>query len=124
MKLLLIDDSGFSIASTKKILEQIAPNLIVLEALNVQDGLVIFDAEQPQLVITDLVMPGDKGDTVVKYIRAKNQTCFVTVMSANVQMKVKQNMFDLGANHFIDKPVNVQKLQELFKIYLNQQKSS
>lgn len=117
MKVLIIDDSVFSRQSIKRALKEINPDMQIIEADRAMKGIEIFKQETPDLVLTDLVMPEVKGDTVVKYIHENAPECFVAMISANIQERVKDEIKQLGANCFVEKPIKIEKLEELLKVY-------
>lgn len=117
MKLLLIDDSRFSRKQMISTLQQLDPNLEILEAGLAKEGRDLFDQTSPDLVLTDLVMPEEKGDTVIKHIRSKGSDCFVAVVSANIQEGVQREMMELGADFFLEKPIKQTKVEALMKAY-------
>jgi CheY-like chemotaxis protein len=59
MKILLIDDAGQARRLTKKWLEELGCEII--EASNGNEGLDLYYDHQPDLVITDIVMPEKDG---------------------------------------------------------------
>ncbi|MBF0288972.1 MAG: response regulator [SAR324 cluster bacterium] len=117
MKILVIDDSGFSRMQMKNILKQVAPDAQILEADGAQKAMDLYDQEMPELVLTDLVMPEIKGDAVVRHVRSKNSDSFVAVVSANVQDRVQEEMKELGADYFLEKPIKLEKVQAVFAAY-------
>ncbi len=117
MKILVIDDSGFSRMQMKNILKQVTPDAQILEADGAQKAIEIYDQEIPELVLTDLVMPEIKGDAVVRHVRSQSSDTFVAVVSANVQDRVQDEMKDLGANYFLEKPIKLEKVQALLEVY-------
>ncbi len=117
MKILVIDDSNFSRVSTIKLLKEFKPDAEIIEADGGQAGIELFETESPDLVITDLLMPEVSGEIVVKQIRPKNQTCFICVLSANVQETVQQEFIELGADLFLEKPISPKKIQMLMASY-------
>ncbi|MBF0239672.1 MAG: response regulator [SAR324 cluster bacterium] len=117
MKILLVDDSGFSRKSTSNLLQKLDKEIEIMEADSVTRALEIFNKTTPDLVITDLVMPDQKGDALIKTLRAQGQTLFIAVLSANIQQLVQDEMLRIGADFFLGKPVNLEKLQKLMDAY-------
>lgn len=122
MKILLIDDSKFSRMSMIKLLREVVPDAEITEAVGSDEGIMVYDNETPELVLTDLVMPGKNGDEVVKHIRNTNKTCFVCVLSANIQRIVQEEMLEIGADLFLEKPITLTKIDTLLDAF-HQKKS-
>ena len=59
MKILLIEDAGQARRLMKKWLETFGCE--VIEAANGNDGLDLYHDHRPELVITDIIMPGKDG---------------------------------------------------------------
>ena len=113
MKALIIDDSKFSIMTTQKAMSD--HDIEMESTTSGKQGKEMFTWLSPDLVITDLVMPDLRGEEVVKFIRSKSQTCFIAVVSANIQSRVQETVLELGANIFIPKPITKQKMDDLME---------
>jgi two-component system KDP operon response regulator KdpE len=77
-----------------------------------QDGaaaLDLFLKRQPDLVITDLSMPGMDGIALTREIRSRAQTP-VIVLSVRNQDSAKIEALDEGADDYITKPFSIQEL--------------
>jgi two-component system NtrC family response regulator len=103
-KILIIDDD----TSLRRVLEY---NLQeegygVVAAANGGEGLACFDDLQPDLVITDLKMPGVSGFQVLKIIREKAPGLPVIVITAFGAVETAVEAMKLGAYDYITKPFN------------------
>jgi CheY-like chemotaxis protein len=77
--ILLIDDDGFYRGVLRQILEDGGPR--VTEAANGRDGLERFRTQQPDLVITDMRMPGFDGGEVIRRLRAASKDVRILAVS-------------------------------------------
>ncbi len=103
MKLLIIDDE-------KPVLEMLEHSLIsegyeVLTAQSGQEGLEIFAEESPQIVITDINMPGIDGIDVLKRINESGSETEVIVITGHGDMDSAIRALQNGASDFIAKPL-------------------
>jgi two-component system KDP operon response regulator KdpE len=73
------------------------------------DALARFVKEKPELVITDLAMPGMDGIELTRSIRQQSQTP-VIVLSVRNQDAAKVAALDEGADDYITKPFSIQEL--------------
>jgi two-component system KDP operon response regulator KdpE len=73
------------------------------------DALAKFMKAQPELVITDLAMPGMDGIELTREIRARSQVP-VIVLSVRSQDASKVAALDEGADDYITKPFSIQEL--------------
>ena len=72
-------------------------------------ALEIFKEWLPDLVITDLAMPGMDGLELSRQVRAVSQVP-ILVLSAKGEEKTKIEALDLGADDFITKPFGIDEL--------------
>lgn len=73
------------------------------------EGMHAFDANAPQLVLTDLSMPRSDGFELISAIRAKAHTPII-VLSVRGDDADKIRALDLGADDFVTKPFSVAEL--------------
>src|SRR5579862_19934 len=74
-----------------------------------EEGLRIFRDWPPNLVITDLMMPGMSGVDVCRIIRAQGSTP-VLVLSVREHERSKVEALDAGADDYVTKPFGIQEL--------------
>ena len=87
----------------------------VLEADNGLDGLTIAEAEKPELILLDLIMPGMHGFAVCKQLRenpALDKSTIIITSSKSYKPDIDKAL-ELGADAYIIKPV---EFDELFQI--------
>ncbi len=81
----------------------------VLLATDGIDGSRVFDAQLPDLVLTDLAMPNADGFSLIGHVRAAGKTPIV-VLSVRGGDADKVRALDLGADDFIVKPFSTPEL--------------
>jgi|WetSurMetagenome_2_1015567.scaffolds.fasta_scaffold1210104_1 CheY-like chemotaxis protein len=77
--ILLIDDDSFYRGLIRQILEDGGHQ--VIEALDGFEGIERFRTQQPDLVITDMRMPGFDGGEVIRHLRAMSKTVRIVAVS-------------------------------------------
>lgn len=77
----------------------------VLEAESAAEGMRIFDSVQPDIVITDLRMPGGDGNQVVTRLQDIAPDTPVIIVSGTANMEEALGTLREGACDFIPKPV-------------------
>lgn len=73
---------------------------------------------RPDLVITDVEMPGMSGVEVVREIRglpSKVSTVPVIAASGNTDISLRQDMLEAGSDVFLRKPMNITELLETIR---------
>lgn len=102
-KLLLIDDEE-SIIRVLSISLQ-SDGYEVLTAYNGESGLRLYDEESPDIVLTDIKMPGIDGIEVLRRIKEINPDSEVIVITGHGDMDIAIEALQHGASDFINKPV-------------------
>src|ERR1700735_1093845 len=82
-----------------------------------EEGLRIFAEWPPDLVITDLMMPGLSGVEVCRAIRLKSSTP-VLVLSVRDHERAKIEALDSGADDYVTKPFGIQELLARVRAHL------
>jgi CheY-like chemotaxis protein len=113
MKLLIIDDSGFSRRKLREALLKEDPSLQIVEAVNGEDALQMIASESPDVCVTDLLMPKMDGLAFLRAINERGLSTKVIVLSADIQDRRKQECQELGAALFLEKPLSAAKLSQL-----------
>lgn len=103
-KVLLLDDARSIRTIFKQFIEEAGYNAQI--ASNAQEGLqMIEDGIQPDLIITDLNMPGMNGIQFSKCARASLQDIPILVMSSDSDIKVMNQAMEAGVTGWMLKPV-------------------
>ena len=82
-----------------------------------EEALRLFGEWPPDLVVTDLVMPGMSGVDVCRAIR-KTSTTPVLVLSVRDQERIKIEALDAGADDYVTKPFSIQELLARVRAHL------
>jgi signal transduction histidine kinase/DNA-binding NarL/FixJ family response regulator len=116
--ILVVDDRWENRAVLVNLLEPLG--FLLTEAENGLEALKQLRQSQPDLVITDLMMPVMNGFELLEKIRSENnlQHQKIIVSSASVAQADRQMSLDAGGNDFLDKPVNVSELFNLLATHL------
>ena len=107
-QVLVIDDEKPTLSMFRLFLA--AYGYEVFTARSGAEGLTIFEAHHPQIVFTDIKMPGMDGLAVLKKIRSLDRTSQVIVITGHGDIEKAMEALDLDASDFINKPVDRQAL--------------
>ena len=107
-EILIVDDD----AQVREVLHQIflSASYRCLLAANGQEGLDVFRAARPPLIVTDLKMPVMDGIGLLEGVRGEDGDTAVIVLTGVPDVKTAIDSLKLGAYDFIMKPVNVDEL--------------
>ncbi len=103
MKILVIDDEKPTLSMFRLFLT--AYGYEVHTAEDGEKGLVLFDEVRPEIVFTDIKMPGLDGLEVLRRIRRSGIPSEVIIITGHGDMEKAVEALDLDASDFINKPV-------------------
>ncbi len=107
-KVLLIDDDDSLRRVTEYSLHSCGFH--TLSAVDGKQGLAAFQAEHPQVVITDIQMPGMSGYEVLRQIKAENPETLVIVITAYSSVEKAVEAMKQGAYDYLVKPFSRDEL--------------
>ena len=82
-----------------------------------EEGLQVYRDWTPDLVITDLMMPGISGVDVCRAIRSRATTP-ILVLSVREHERSKVEALDAGADDYVTKPFGIQELLARVRAHL------
>ena len=108
-KILVVDDIPENVRLLEAVL--VPRGYEVVSATNGQDALGLVDAEEPDLILLDVVMPGMDGYTVCRSLRSNEDTALLPVIMVTSSIgPEKTEAIEAGADDFIPKPFNHDEL--------------
>jgi PAS domain S-box-containing protein len=92
--------------------DSLTPQFGVVSAANGREGLSQALALQPDLIITDLMMPELSGDELVRALRGHRQldTVPIVLLTAKVDEALRVQLLRQGASDYMLKPFSVEEL--------------
>ncbi|MCR6720119.1 MAG: response regulator transcription factor [Chitinophagaceae bacterium] len=103
VSVLIVDDHAYFAKSMKNMLDEVEEIDSVDLALNFNDGLRMLEAQQHDVVLLDISMPGKNGLDLLQEIQNKSLDCTVIVLSNMSANYYRQECKRLGASYFLDK---------------------
>lgn len=82
-----------------------------------EEGLRTFQEWQPDLVITDLMMPGMSGVELCRTLRTQAETP-ILVLSVRDQERAKVEVLDAGADDYVTKPFGMHEVMARVRAHL------
>ena len=107
-KLLLIDDEPDILRVLSMSLK--ADGYDVVSAQNGPEGIAAFEKEKPDIVITDIKMPGMNGIEVLKKVKGLSIDTEVIIITGHGDIENAIEALKHGASDFINKPVRDEAL--------------
>jgi len=103
-KILVIDDEKPTLKMFRLLLSAYGYSVFIAE--DGQTGLEIFKKESPDIVFTDIKMPGMDGIEVLRKIKETDPLTEVIVVTGHGDMDLAIQTLNLGATDFINKPIH------------------
>lgn len=119
-KILLVDDDARNVFALSKILKD--RGMEVIKAENGKNALdLLTNHPQIDLVLMDIMMPEMDGYEAMRQIRAqgKYKNLPVIALTAKAMKEDKQKCIDAGASDYITKPIDIDKLLSLMRVWLS-----
>jgi len=107
-KILIIDDEPAIVRVLSMSLK--ADGYTVFGAHSGEEGLDVFAKERPDIVLTDIRMPGIDGLEVLHRIKAQSEDTEVIIITGHGDIDSAIDALQFGASDFINKPVRDESL--------------
>jgi signal transduction histidine kinase/CheY-like chemotaxis protein len=109
-KILAIDDNKDNLTTIKALINEVKPGYEVLTATNGPDGLEIARAEDPDVILLDILMPDMDGFEVCRRLKKDSllreiPVVFLTAMKESRESRLQA--LDAGADGFLAKPLDL-----------------
>lgn len=109
-KILVIDDEKATLKMFRLFLDVYGFDILTAESGG--EGLEVFDRERPDIVLTDIKMPGMDGIQVLQEIKRRSPATEVIVITGHGDMDLAIQALNLDAADFINKPIQRQSLEQ------------
>ena len=78
------------------------------------------DTSGPDLILLDIMLPGQDGFSILKQLKAQTQTADLPVimLTANAVVGAKENYLEEGFTNYLPKPIRERELMEMLRRYL------
>ncbi len=119
-KILLVDDDMRNVFALSKILQD--RGMEIIKADNGKVALKMLDIHSDiNMVLMDIMMPEMDGYEAMKLIRSqpKFKRLPIIALTAKAMKDDKQKCIDAGANDYISKPIDVERMLSLMRVWLS-----
>jgi DNA-binding NarL/FixJ family response regulator len=111
----IVDDSKAIRERLAKMLSEIDGVKVIGEARNAAEALTGIRTLKPKVVILDIQMPDGNGIEVLKIIKQERPAPLVMMMTNHSSAQYREKCLKLGADYFLDKARDFEKLVEIFQ---------
>ena len=111
MKILLIDDEPHVTRAIRQLVpwEELGID-VILEAFSGRDAMQLIEREDPQIVLTDVVMPDLTGLELMRMIRQDHPHTQLLVMSSYNDFEYVRSTLRVGGSDYLLKPLDQDQL--------------
>jgi CheY-like chemotaxis protein len=118
--ILLVDDDSRNVFALSKVLQE--RGLKIIKAENGKIALEMLNTHHEiNMVLMDIMMPEMDGYEAMKRIRSQGEfkNLPVIALTAKAMKDDKQKCIDAGANDYIAKPIDVEQMLSLMRVWLS-----
>jgi len=114
-KVLILEDSSFMRNILKNIVMRITSDVEFIEADNAKEAVEKYNAEKPDLVLVDIILPGgEDGIGALKEMKGANAV-MITAIGQEASIKEAKAA---GAKDYLIKPFDEKKVESVIRKYL------
>lgn len=111
-RLVVIDDEHNVVEAVKTMITRLSLNYeVVGYACDGIHGLEVVREEKPDLVLTDIRMPGLDGLSLIQEAKEFCPDTIFVVISAYTEFEYARRALSMGVKDYIDKPISMEKLK-------------
>lgn len=117
-KILLVDDAAINVRMLEGILR--AESFETVAAADGPTGLLLAKSERPDLILLDIIMPGESGFETCSHLKSDPETSDIPIifLSALDDVKSKVHGLKIGGVDYISKPVNGEEVLARVRVHL------
>lgn len=108
MKILVAEDEPMLLKTIELKLKK--EGYDVIATVDGREAIAKIESEQPDLVISDIMMPYASGLELTAMLKKGDKQIPIIILSAMEQEKVVMEAFELGADDYITKPFSLNEL--------------
>jgi two-component system, response regulator YesN len=112
MKVIVVDDEPNSLTGMRRAIESLGMNLSLFTASHAEEAMAIIEEQRPDLIVTDIMLPGMTGLDLIEYFVGENYQPKVIVVSGFDDFQYAQRCIRFGAVDYLLKPFDTEEFAE------------
>lgn len=112
-RILIIDDEPAVLNAIRRVIGKDGRYQIIGEAFSVKQAKIMIEEQKPDIIFTDIKMPGETGIDLLAYIMEKNHEILTVVLSGYDNFDYVHDAFMYGAEEYLLKPIEPSKVLKL-----------
>jgi DNA-binding NarL/FixJ family response regulator len=110
MLILIVDSSAQIIQRLEEVLSEAKHIRIIHKATTYEEATILFKKEEPDIVLLDIGLPANESVDLISEIKKSNATTTVIALSNRADTGTQEQFDSLGADFFLDKYHDFEKL--------------
>ena len=109
LKILVIDDHQDNLVSVKALIRETFPQATILTATEAGKGIELAQAQNPDVILLDVLMPGMDGFEACRQLKANPLTRYIPVLFLTAikgDKEARLRGLEVGAEGFLSKPID------------------
>ncbi|WP_428660224.1 PAS domain S-box protein [Runella sp.] len=122
IRVLIAEDNPVNMLLAKTIIGRVAPNAVILEALNGLEALKVCQWQLPDIILMDVQMPemnGYEATQKIRELQADNYLPIIALTAGNLKGE-KEKCLEAGMDDFVAKPFVEEAIIELFEKWIGE----
>ena len=116
----MIDDEQTSFEIVKATIDWKSLDIVPEYAESAAEAMEKIKQEIPDIVLTDIMMPGMDGFELIEWIKTNSYNCEIIILTAYGTFEYARKALDFGVTGYLLKPIKEAELKELLnKAILN-----
>jgi len=115
MKVFIVDDSSLIRERLAALIHELETVELVGQAEDAPDGLKAIRELRPDVVILDVRMPGGNGIQLLETLKQEAVAPVVIILTGFPYPQYRQRCLALGAEYFLNKTIEFEKLSDILK---------
>jgi CheY-like chemotaxis protein len=117
LNILLVDDAVLITKRIAQLIEEVTCVESVVIAVDFEQAIDAINTHTFDLILLDIHLPGKSGVDVLDYVKEKNITTDVAMVTNKVSQYYKDLCLEKGAKYFLDKSREFENIAPLIETY-------
>jgi DNA-binding NarL/FixJ family response regulator len=113
MKIISVDDSDIIAKHLDKMFDKIDGVFYLGHAFTISEAIDLLKNHLPEIIFLDIALKEENGIEFLSYIKSNHPQIKVIMLSNHSELFYKNKTKDLGADHFLDKSYEFDKIPEI-----------
>ena len=123
-RILIVDDDVLMCRALEVMIKKVGDFEICGTASTGKAGIELFEKEVPDIVFSDILMPGLSGMEMIAEIRQKSEDTTIYLLSSYTNFDLAREAVKLKVNEYLIKPVSINAITDLLTDYKTSREGS